>query len=255
MKTLKMMAVGMTALLSTFTMSSCLGSSSDSTGVDAYNVPVTVVESGLYGTYFYADMGCTLVPTSSSLSQVTLTNVRRAMIAFSFTDENVSATTLTAGGTYNVALEPSYCYSIPTYDVIDRYNNEEADSLQTRQTGISTLSTSTFYVTNGFLTTQLTLPYTSGTAYSLNVLYNSQEDVDVENNKVTLNLLYSHNATQAYYTGSSVFSFKLPSGLASKFQGDSVTVEMRALSTSGSDNYLTAKTKAALSDLTTRYGK
>jgi hypothetical protein len=253
MKTWKMMMAFATALLSTFTMTSCLGDSSSSSGPDYYNIPVTVVNSGLYGTYFYADMGSTFVPTSASLSQLTLTNVKRAMIGFTFVDETQSASSIQAGKSYNVVLDPSYCYSIPTYDIANDYNNEAADSLATRQTGISSASTNVFYVANGYLTTYLTLPYSSNTAYSLSMVYNSEEDIDVDNNTLTLNLQYAHNATSAYYTGSAYFSFKMPSDVTSKFQSDSVNVVMRALLSNTTETYQTLKTKAALSDLISKY--
>jgi hypothetical protein len=253
MKNWKLMAVCAAALTSAFTMTSCLDSDT-SDSPDYYNVPVTVSSSSLYGTVFYADFQkCTLVPTSSSLANLNLTNVKRAIVTFSFVDSSVATTGVQEGQSYNVSLYSSYCYGIPTYNIVDDYQNEAADSLATTQTGISSISTSTTWVANGYLTTQLTLPYSSASSYSMTMLYNSAEDVDADNNTLTLNLQYNHNATNAYNTGSSYFSFKMPSGIANKFSADSVNVVLRALSASGTDNYLTTKTKVARTDLTSKY--
>jgi hypothetical protein len=249
MKTLKFAAVLMTALATTFTLTSCLGDSDSSNYADISNVPVTVNTSSFYGTTFYADLGCTFVPTSASLQNYDFSKVKRALVSMSLLDENASAYNLEEGKSYNVSV--TYAVGIPTIDVADRYNNEAADSLATTQTGISSISSSTFYVANGYVTTQLTVPYGSDT-YSMAVVYDSSTDVDTQNNTLSLDLQYNHNSQYVSGTGSSVFSFKLPTGIASRFTADSVTVSLRALSASGTDNYLTAKTKAALSDLVTR---
>jgi hypothetical protein len=254
MKTWKKMAVCMTALLSAFTMTSCLGDSDSNSGPDYYNVPVTVSTSSIYGTALYADMGCTFIPTQASLANVDFSKVKRAIVAFSFVDEGVTATSIQLGKSYNVALESSYCYGIPTYYIADDFNNEAADSLSTRQTGISSISTTNTYVANGYLTTTLTVPYSGSTAYSMAMVYNSEEDLDGDNNTLTLNLQYAHNATSANYSGSSLFSFKMPEGIASKFSGDSVNITVRALAaTASTESYMTVKTKAARTDLTSKY--
>ena len=206
MKKMKL-AVVFAALVSVFGFSSCLNDSGGASGPDFCNVFVTVTGDELLGYKFYADFGSVLIPTSQSAAQLSLKNVKRAIVAFSLPEaEKVSQ--LEAGKTYNVILDPMYCLQIPTSTAIDTYMNEPADTLFKNQDPITSIQG--LSAVKGYATTSMTIPYSRSKRFYMNAGYDSDQDIDPSTNTLTLTVYYDSNVENAYESGTSFFSFKLP---------------------------------------------
>ena len=79
--------------------------------------------------------------------------------------------------------------------------------------------------------------------------YYSEEDIDVANNTLNLNLYYNSNSENAGAQGQSVFSFRLPEEVITRFSAESITLVLNAI-TGYENNQLTkvGECKVALKD-------
>lgn len=209
------------ALVSAFTLSSCLGGDGDNSGLPSYQCAATV-GSGAFS--LYADNGSVLRPVTTVTG---LDQLERAVIAFNLVPDDLNGVELESGKTYDVEIDPYYSYSIPTSDVINLYNDEvAADSLVKTQDAITQVQG--FYGANGYINATVSMYYNQGTTPYLNVAYNSEEDIDVQNGKLNLTLYYDDKSDYASYPlSNSLFSFKLPLDVYSRMSEsplDKVTV-------------------------------
>lgn len=247
MKKMKL-AVAFAALVSVFGFSSCLNDSGSSDYPD-YQAAVTVTGDEILGFRLYADNGSILIPTSQSVSQLPgLKNVKRLVIAFDLAGELAGTTpTLEPNKTYNVALSTQYYSVIPTSTVIDTYQNEAADTLMKNQDPIVSMEGLSAF--KGYATTSMTVPYNQSKLFYMNAGYDSETDVDTSTGTLTLTVYYDSNSENAYSTGSSLFSFKLPEVEYGKFSADSINLVLQAKTTSSGDSFTTVKCRMAKSDL------
>lgn len=245
MKKMKL-AVVFAALVSVFGFSSCLNSDGGNSGPDFYPVMATVTGDELLGYRLYADFGAVLIPTQQSASQLSLKNVQRVIVGFSL-PETEKVTKLEPGKTYNVILDPYYCGRIPTSTVIDTYMNEPADTLIKNQDAINSIEG--LQAIKGYATTYMNIPYSQSKMFYMNAGYDSNKDVDPSTNTLTLTVYYNSNVENAYSSGSSYFSFKLPESEYSQFTADSINLVLRAKTTSTGDSFEEVKCRMAKSDL------
>ena len=229
MKTTLKLSTLLVALASVFTFSSCMNSS-DESGYPTYSSYVTIAGDDVFGYTFHSDFGATLKPTSASVAQVlpglSGSNVKRAYVAFDLASEAENGKELEKGKTYEIVLRESYYanYSIPTFTTV--YKTEASDTLVTKNQKILNVNKDIWAI-NGYANAQMTINYDQYKTFAMNTYY-SEEDIDAENNKLTLNLYYNSNSET--YTGqaTSIFSFKLPENLAYSFQADTITLVMKA---------------------------
>lgn len=239
MKTLKFKTL-LIAIVSAVTFSSCLG---DSETIDYpyYSSYVTFDPNALFGYTFYSDFGCTLIPTSQSITEVmpNLSNVnpKRLLISFNLASDSENGKPLEAGKTYQIILKSAYGSNIelPTYETIDTYNNQAAvDSLTTNNCTINNIN-SNIWAVNGYANAEMTILYDYDKRFYMNSYYNHETDIDLANKTMYLNIYYNNNTKNAYQTGRSVFSFSLPQGAAAQFltngfnTTDSIQLVMRAI--------------------------
>lgn len=245
MKKMKL-AVVFAALVSVFGFSSCLNSDGGS-NMPTFQAAVTVTGDEILGYRLYADNGSILIPTSQSAAQLPgLKNVKRAILAFDLVGEE-QVSTLEPNKSYNVVLSASYNSPIPTSTVIDTYQNEPADTLMKNQDAISSITG--LYAVNGYATTTIAIPYNQSKMFYMNAGYNSNEDVDVSTNTLTLTVYYDANSDNAYATGSSLFSFRLPEAEYSRFSStDSINLVLKAKTTASGDKLEEVKCRMATSD-------
>ena len=229
MKTTLKLSTLLVALASVFTFTSCMNSS-DESGYPTYSSYVTIAGDDVFGYTFHSDFGATLKPTSASVAQVlpglSGSNVKRAYVAFDLASEAENGKELEKGKTYEIVLRESYYanYSIPTFTTV--YKTEASDTLVTKNQKVLNVNKDIWAI-NGYANAQMTINYDQHKTFAMNTYY-SEEDIDAENNKLTLNLYYNSNSET--YTGqaTSIFSFKLPENLAYNFQADTITLVMKA---------------------------
>ena len=219
-------AVCLSALAVVLGFSSCLNS--DDSDYPDYQSSVTVTGDEMLGYKFYADNGSILVPTSQSAMQAPgLKKVKRAVIAFDLADSN-SGQKLEPNKQYTIVLHPNYSQGIPTFNVINRYNNAAADTLVQNQDPIQDMSG--LFVKNGYATLGVTFQISPTGPFYMNVGYESDKDVDVEGKTLTLHLYYDKKSPNAYQTVSSLFSFRMPESEMHKFSSasnDSINVVLK----------------------------
>ena len=226
MKKMKL-AVIFAALVSVFGFSSCLNSGES--GPSTKYWPVTVTGDRYTGFKFYADNGGILVPTSTSVSSVgeSLEKEKRILLYYSFVDEETLPSNPTETTTYDIIYQGAT--SIDTKNVINLYQNADADTLITNKDAIGSFNIMSAY--KGYITVEAAFNY-SGDAKKLpyvNMAYNSDVDVDVSNNTLNLTLYYDNNAENAYAQVSGVlYSFQLPSELYGTFSSDSIKLVVKA---------------------------
>ena len=252
MKALKI-STFLAALAAVFTFSSCLGddNTSDAPRFTSY---VTITGDATFGYTFHSDFGCTLKPTAASIQEVlpglSQTNVKRAMVAFDLLNDTEGLTTqLEAGKTYDIVLRSYYYanYALPTYNTLDVTGNTAAtDTLTTNNDRIITIDN--IWAINGFMNANLTLPYDNSKTFYMNTYYNSEKDIDVENNTLYLNLYYNHNSLNAINQGKSVFCFDLPEAAAYEFMTDSINLVLRAVTEEHGEYREAARCRMAVED-------
>lgn len=208
------------ALVSAFTLASCLGEG-NSTNYPSYERMVTVGSGALR---LYSDDGAILVPQNIVTG---LDKVERAIVAFDLIPEELNGSTLESGKSYNVSLNSNYCYSVPTGKIIDIYENAAAtDSLINSQEPI--LNVENLYAKNGYITANISYSLNRSSRYYIDVAYNSEADVDLTTNTVTFTLYYDNKAEYSDYQMKYPFCFRLPVALSNKFIGASeVNVVLR----------------------------
>ncbi|MBR5192808.1 MAG: hypothetical protein IKW37_00070 [Bacteroidaceae bacterium] len=199
----------MAALVSAFTLSSCLGES------EGYEYPKyeALVTVGPEAKKLYSDGGQILKPVNTITG---LDKVERAVIAFNLIPSELNGSTLEAGKTYDVELDANYTYKIPTNQVVDLHDNAvAADTLINTQQPI--VNVSEFYVKNGYLTAALAFTASQFSPYYVNLAFDSQKDVDLATNTITFTLYYDCKSTLSNSQVNFPFSFRLPSELFFKF--------------------------------------
>lgn len=239
MKTLKFKTL-LIAIVSAVTFSSCLDDS-DTTDYPNYSSYVTVSGDGAFGYTFYSDLGCTLMPTSQSITEVmpglSKANAKRLLIAFDLASESENGKPLEAGKTYQIIVKSAYGYNIevPTYETIDTYSNQAAvDSLTSKNCMIN-YANNNIWAANGYANAEMTILYDYDKRFYMNTYYDHEKDIDLENGTMYLNIYYNNNSKNAYQTGRSVFSFSLPQSAAAQFltngfsSTDSIQLVMRAI--------------------------
>lgn len=245
MKKMKL-AVAFAALVSVFGFSSCLNSDGNSNYPD-FQATVTVTGDELMGYRLYADNGSILIPTSQSAAQLPgLKKIKRALVAFNIAGEE-KVSTLEPNKSYNVILDPQYSGSIPTSTVIDTYQNEPADTLMKNQDPITSIQG--LYAVNGYATTTMTIPYNRSNLFYMNAGYDSSKDVDPSTNTLTLTIYYDNNSQNAYDSGSSPFSFKLPESEYGQFTADSINLVLKAKTANSGNDFEEVKCRMAKTDL------
>ena len=200
----------MAALVSAFTLSSCLGES------ESYDYPSheAVVTVGADAKKLYSDGGQILKPVNTITG---LEKVERAVVAFNLIPSELNGATLEPGMTYDVELDANYSYKIPTSPVIDLYDNSvAADSLINSQQPF--VKVSNLYVKNGYLTAALAFTASQYAPYYVDMAFDSEKDVDLSTNTITLTLYYDCKTNTAVNIQVNYpFSFRLPSGLYNRF--------------------------------------
>lgn len=83
----------------------------------------------------------------------------------------------------------------------------------------------------------------------MNAGYDSDQDIDPSTNTLTLTVYYDSNVENAYESGTSFFSFKLPEEEYGQFTADSINLVLKAKTTSSGDNFEEVKCRMAKSDL------
>ena len=219
----------MAALVSAFALSSCLGES-ESYDYPSYERVVTV---GSEAKKLYSDNGEILKPVNSITG---LDKVERAIVAFNLTPAELNGTELLAGQTYDVELDPNYCYSIPTSRIIDLNDNAvAADSLINTQQPV--LSVNNVTINNGYLTASLAFSARQYVPYYVDMAFDSEKDVNVETNTITFTLYFDTEGsmptnTQVNYP----FSFRLPSDLYFRFsEVSTINVVLRYMAGMGGE--------------------
>ncbi|WP_178795973.1 NigD1/NigD2 family lipoprotein [Bacteroidaceae bacterium] len=226
MKKMKL-AVVFAALVSVFGFSSCLDSGES--GPSTKSWLVTVTGDRYTGFQFYADNGGILVPTSTSVSSVgeNLEKVKRILLYYSFVNEETIPANPTETTKYDITFQGAT--AIDTKNVINLYQNENADTLITNKDAIGSFNIVSAY--KGYITVGATFNY-SGDAKKMpymNMAYSSDVDVDAANNTLNLTLYYDNNAENAYTQASDVlYSFQLPSEVYGTFSSDSIKLVVKA---------------------------
>lgn len=231
------------ALASVFAFSSCLDDGNESDYPAYRNIGVTV---GTGGFRMLADNGAYLVPTTMVSG---LESVERAAVSFDLASGDLVE--LKAGESYDVIINTAYSYVIPTYSVIDLHNNAVAvDSLVNSQTEVTRVSG--IYAVNGYMTMEATLPCDYSSNPTVDVAYNSAEDIDVAGKKLTLTLYYDSKSSYPSQSVSSIFSFRLPAFAATAFyenQTDSIDLVLNYQNSINSMDSGTATCRMAVKDL------
>lgn len=244
MKKMKL-AVVFAALVSVVGFSSCLNS--DGNSGPAFASFVTVTGDDLLGYKLYSDVGYTMVPTSQSVSQLPwLKNTKRALVWFDIAAEE-NPTQLEPNKNYNVVLSNTGSFPLFTNTVIDTYQNEPADTLQANQDPITSIQG--LWAVKGYCNATIGVQYDPSKRWYMNAGYDSSEDVDPSTNTLTLTVYYDSNAENAYDSGSSYFSFKLPESEYGQFTADSINLVLRAKTTNSGDSFEEVKCRMAKSDL------
>lgn len=224
----------------------------DATRWSSFNgVSVTVRGDDIAGYRLYTDFGAILIPSNASLSQVSwLKDVWRATISFSLADDEAGTTVLESGKTYHVILNTlsGMNQEIPTYIVcIDTlsgdYQANGNDSIMLKNKAIQSLDKTAgyFYVKNGYMNVVPTFDYDPYRLVSFSLYYDSMKDIDVENNKLVLNMFFNNNTQNSYNSISSLINFRMPEDIYYSFQDeglsdtDSIEVVLNAKTATGSD--------------------
>ena len=223
----------MAALVSAFTLSSCLGDE----GYESYPAYERMVTVSSGATRLYADHGEILLPKNTVSG---LDKVERAIVAFNVLPAELNGVELEAGKTYDVELDANYSYSIPTSKVINLNNNPVAvDSLTNSQEPV--LQVDGLYVKNGYLTATISYGCRQYSPVYLNLAYDSETDVNLETNTITFTLYYDNKRlisnTQIKYP----YSFRLPVDAYYKFM-DASTINVVFRYMVGNSQYREAKT-------------
>lgn len=240
MKKMKL-AVVFAALVSVFGFSSCLDSGGDSRQPNYLHVTVTGDE--FLGYNLYADGGGILKPTITNMKQLgDWKNIKRATVGFYYLDDPLPEFSETTK--YNVEVF-GFQELFGGSDIIDLYNNEDADTLITNQDPISDLAISAY---KGYITVAAQVNYTSSNPFYFNMGYDSSKDIDVSNETLKLTFYYDNGETPAYNAQPVVCSFPFPTNLYGEFTSDSLTVVVKAISDKAGDNYLEKKVKMSKND-------
>lgn len=229
----KMAVMAFAVVASALGFSSCLDSD-DSNPYGGGNSLVTVRGSAATGLRLYADYGGILIPSSENVSSMgaTLEKLERVYIEYEFT-EDISTITPSETATYNVNILGGYSYSVETKDVIDLYDNPEAqDSLSTHQDGITSLAIASAY--RGYITVYPTYKRSRSQNPYFDMAFDSTTDVDVANNRLNMTLYFDDNTSDAATSYAWYQSFSLPSETYDVFTSDSLTLAVKALSDGGS---------------------
>lgn len=236
------------ALMSAFTLSSCLGDDNSSSEYPDYDRMVTV---GTGAAILYTDNGERLLPVNTVTG---LDKVERAVVAFDLAKEELNGTKLESGNTYEVTLFPNYCYSVPTSSMIDLNNNAvAADSLINSQSPIASIDN--LYIKNGYVTVSLTFSLNRFAKYYFDMGYDSEVDVDVANKTLGLTLYYDNKAGYGDYSMQYPFCFRIPTSLYYQYEEagvDEINVVLRYMNGSGAETG-TATCKAKLGDFLSPY--
>lgn len=240
---------------------SCL-SNDDETQWSKFNgVYVTVSGDKLHGYELYTDFGAILVPTTESLNQMPwLKEVQRAIISFNLVEDCESITQLEAGKTYDIILNSTdgMNQQIPTFTVkidtlSEEYQRNGQDSIALRNKKVHSIEKSpgTFYVKNGYMNIIPTFDYDPYRPVFFLLYYNGEKDVDIIDNKLSLNLYFNNSIQSPSSSISSFISLEMPMELYYKFQdkglndNDSIDVYLNAETVTGSEQI---HSKMALKD-------
>lgn len=227
------------ALVAVFTLSSCLGED-DSSSYPSYERIVTV---GTGASRLYADHGEILLPKNTVTG---LEKVQRAIVAFNVLPLELNGAELEPGKTYDVELDPNYCFSVPTSKVIDLNENAVAkDSLVNTQDPV--LNVEGLYVMGGYLTATVAYSCRQFTPCYLDLAYDSETDVNLDTNTITFTLYFDNKrmttTTQIKYP----YSFRLPVEAYYNFQTDEpINVVLRYMV--GTSDYRELKTTMTRND-------
>ena len=230
MKTTLKLSTFIVAIASVFTFSSCLNNNNETT-YPTYSSYVTITGDQFMGYTFYSDFGSILRPTSASVQEVlpglSSSTVKRAYIAFDLASETGNGQTLESNKIYDIILRSSYYanYALPTYETIK--HTEYSDSLITKNEYIQDINKDIWAI-NGYANALITINYDQNKAFSMNTYY-SEEDIDIDNNTLTLNLYYNSHSENPSAQGQSVFSFRLPEIVANQFSTDSIKLVLNAI--------------------------
>ena len=218
------LAVVFAALLSVFGFSSCLNGGESEPSPNVWMV--TVTGDRYTGFKFYADIGGILVPTTASISSFgeELEKEERLLMSYRILDENLPANP-TETTQYSVSFEGGM--PIDTKETIDLYNNELADSLIENKDEIGSFELMSAY--KGYVTVLASFNYSGNNKLPyMNLAYNSETDVNVEDNTLNLTLYYDENTDNAYTNGKSYYSFRLPAETYGSFSSDSIKLVINA---------------------------
>lgn len=251
MKTTLKLSTLLVAITSAFTFSSCIDNGGDSS-YPTYSSYVTITGDQSMGGYtFHSDFGSILRPTSASVQEVlpglSTSNVKRAYVAFDLASEAENGKDLESNKIYDIILRSSYYanYAIPTYKTV-KYT-ATSDTLITKNQRVQDINKDIWAI-NGYVNALITINYNQNKAFYMNTYY-SEEDIDVANNTLNLNLYYNSNSESAGAQGQSVFSFRLPEEVITRFSAESITLVLNAI-TGYENNQLTkvGECKVALKD-------
>lgn len=229
------------ALMSAFTLSSCLGDS-ETMEYPTYERMVTVGPGALY---LYSDGGELLKPTNTVTG---LDKVERAVVAFDVVPAELNGTKLESGKSYDITMNPNYYYSVPTQKIINLHDNAAAvDSLENTQDPIAYVEN--LYVKNGYLTAYLSYNMNRFGSYYIDMAYDAETDVDPSTNTITFTLYYDNKADYGDISMKYPFSFRMPMEAYDKLPAEEVNVVVRYKTEHF--NYSTVTCKMKKSDFNT----
>ncbi len=218
-------------LLMVVTLTSCLGDDDNNQKI-VYYANVTVMGDATAGFRLFVDGGTILkVSDTTGKQYADLAKVKRAYVAFSLAEGFTIPNPVTEQTVYEVDLIG--WQEISASEVIDLYDNADADTLITRDVPVYTFDMMTSY--RGYVTTKVNV-YWSGNRKQLpyfNLGFDSRKDIVKDT--LFLTLYYDRNSESTSIQSSSANSFLLPQGLYSEFSKnhyDSIVVAVKASVTS-----------------------
>lgn len=218
-------------LLMALTFASCLGDDDNNRKI-VYYANVTVTGDETAGYRLYVDGGTVLQVSETTGKQfANLAKVQRAYIAFSLVEGFTIPNPVTEQTVYEVDLIG--WQEIATTDMIDLYDNADADTLITRNVPVYTFDAMSAY--RGYVTTKVNVYWSGDHKQSpyFNMGFDSRKDIVKDT--LFLTLYYDRNSQSANSQSSSTNSFKFPQELYSEFSKnnyDSVVVAVKASVTS-----------------------
>lgn len=201
---------------------------------------VTVQGNDLVGFKLYTDFDAILIPTNMDLLP-RLKEVSRAQISFDTPGGPTDITDFKVGQTYNIRLNAEGVNrEIPTFnnsiDIMSKeYMTNGQDSVSLKNKAVNSIDQTSgrFYIKNGYLNLVSTFDVSPDKVVYFSLYYNSEEDVDPANKKLTLRLYFNNNTETPYGSTTSPLSFRMPEDIYNQFlyegmgEDETITVSLK----------------------------